>query len=95
MSDRAQVRAVISEAEEITQNPDRDPNPLGSELGTSPVPQIVAPRPPEDDTCLECFEWRQMGDRGWGWWMVCDHWRSQGPRCDHAHHDSEAWGAPS
>lgn len=49
----------------------------------------TATGPPDDGTCLSCYEWRRYGDGqehfGWAWWRTC----ANGCAC--AHHEDEVW----
>jgi hypothetical protein len=59
-----------------------------AELAALVPPPHNSPRPPDDDTCRECYEWRRYppGQEhfGWAWWRKCG-------RCDHEHHKNEVW----
>jgi hypothetical protein len=49
----------------------------------------TASGPPDDGTCLACYDWRRHGDGqehfGWAWWRTC------ASDCACAHHAGEVW----
>jgi hypothetical protein len=49
----------------------------------------AAAGPPDDGTCLTCYEWRRYPSGqehfGWAWWRTCAH------GCACAHHADEVW----